>query len=94
MHPDGTNIQKLMIPKGYVGKMSFSPDGKSIVYDTYVKIDRKEKHSINVLNIETGAIKEIADVSATFCDWSPDGKSIVSTQSRVWLEKMQAARFG
>jgi Tol biopolymer transport system component len=83
MHPDGTNIQKLMIPKGYVGKMSFSPDGKSIVYDTYVEVDRKEKHSINVLNIESGAIKEIADVSATFCDWSPDGKSIVFSKPGV-----------
>lgn len=83
MHPDGTNIRKLILPKAYIGKMSFSPDGKSIVYDTYVKIDRKEKHSINVLNIETGAIKEIADVSATFCDWSPNGKSIVFSKPGV-----------
>ena len=83
MHPDGTNIQTLRIPKGYVGKMAFSPDGKSIVFNMRVTVDGKEIKTINVLNIETGAIKEIADVSATFCDWSPDGKSIVFSKPGV-----------
>ena len=83
MDPDGTNIQKLMLPKAYVGKMSFSPDGKSLVFNMRVTIDGKEKKTVNVLNIETGEIKEIADVSATFCDWSPDGESIVFSKPGV-----------
>ena len=83
MHPDGTNIQKLMIPKAYVGRMSFSPDGKSLVFDMRVEIDGKEIKTVNVLNIETGKIKEIADVVASFCDWSPDGKSIVFSEQPV-----------
>ena len=84
MHPDGTNIRKLIVPdKAYIGKMSFSPDGKSIVFNMRVEIDDKEKKSINVLNIETGETKKIADVSATFCDWSPDGKLIVFSKPGV-----------
>ncbi len=83
MHLDGTNIQKLIIPTVYVGRMSFSPDGKALVFNMRVEIDGKEIKSVNVLNIETGEIKEIADVSATFCDWSPDGKSIVFSKPGV-----------
>ncbi len=83
MHSDGTNIQKLIIPKAYVGRMSFSPDGKALVFNMRVDIDGKEIKTVNVLNIETGEIKEIADVSAIFCDWSPDGKSIVFSKPGV-----------
>ena len=83
MHPDGTNVRQLTIPKASVGKMSFSLDGKSIVFNMRVTIDGKEIKTINVLNIETGKIKDIADVSATFCDWSPDGKSIVFSKPGV-----------
>ncbi len=80
MHPDGTNIRKLLGGKDYIGKMSFSPDSKSLVFDMMVKKDGKVKCSVNVLNIETGELKEIADFYAIFCDWSPDGKQIVFTK--------------
>ena len=83
MHPDGTNIRELILPKAYIGRMSFSPDSKSLVFDMSVEIDNKGKHSVNVLHIETGEMKEIADVSATFCDWSPDGKLIVFSKPGV-----------
>ena len=83
MHPDGTNIRKLPTPKAYVGRMSFSPDNKSLVFDMIVEIDDKPKMSVNVLNIETGELKEIADISANHCDWSPDGKQIVFSKSGV-----------
>ncbi len=84
MDPDGTNIRKLpTLDKAYIGRMSFSPDSKSLVFNMRVEIDGKEKESVNVLNIETGEIKEIADVSAISCDWSPDGKSIVFSKPGV-----------
>ncbi|RKU17927.1 hypothetical protein C6501_03380 [Candidatus Poribacteria bacterium] len=84
MHPDGTNIRKLIVPDNdYIGRMSFSPDSQSIVFNMYVEIDGKIKDSVNVLNIETGKTKKIADVRAIGCDWSPDGKSIVYSELGV-----------
>ncbi len=83
MHPDGTNARKLPIPTVYVGGMSFSPDSTSLVFDMRVEIDRKERKSVNVLNIETGDIKEISDVDANSCDWSPDGELIVFSKPGV-----------
>lgn len=83
MHPDGTNIRKLLGGKDYIGRISFSPDSKSIIFDMRVEIDGKKKKSVNVLNIETGEMKEIADVVASFCNWSPDGKQIVYSEQGV-----------
>ena len=78
MNPDGTNIRQLTPDDDrYIGICSFSPDSKSIVFDTRIQIDDKEKGGINVLNIETGKMEKIADISANFCDWSPDGEHIV-----------------
>ncbi|RKU09002.1 hypothetical protein C6501_15760 [Candidatus Poribacteria bacterium] len=78
MNPDGTNIRQLTENDGSsIGKVSFSPDGTSIVFDRIVRIDNEEKPSIAVLNIETGKMKAIADISANFCDWSPDSKHII-----------------
>ena len=65
----------------YFGKASFSPGGKFIVYDRDFSVDRKEKYSIEVLNIKTGERKVIlSDMNVTFCDWSPDGKHILFTE--------------
>ena len=83
MHPDGTNVRKLPITKASIGAMSFSPDSKSLVFNMRVEIDGKEKKTVNVLNIETGEIKKIADVAAIFCDWSPDGELIVFSRPGV-----------
>lgn len=83
MKPDGTYIRKLILPDNYIGRMSFSPDGKSIVFDMHEKIDKKIKYTLNVSNIETGDTKEIAVFPGIFCDWSPDGKSIVCSQVGV-----------
>ncbi len=78
MNADGTNIRQLTEDDdSYVGKVSFSPDGKSIVFDRIVRVDNKEKYGITVLNIETGKMKEIANINAGYCDWSPDGKHII-----------------
>lgn len=79
MNPDGTNIRQITKPENrYIGKVSFSPDSTSVVFNTFVRVNDKEEHSINVLNIATGQMKIIAaDFHATYCDWSPDGKNII-----------------
>ena len=54
MNPDGTNVRQITPDEDrYIGKCSFSPDGKSIVFNTIVLINDKQKIGINVLNIET-----------------------------------------
>ena len=86
MRPDGTNIRELGgLPDevSSIGRCSFSPDSRSIVFNMRVKIDGKEKKSVNVLNIETGQLKKIADVHTVLCDWSPDGESIVYSEPGV-----------
>ena len=82
MRPDGTHIRQLegLPDNAYIGRVSFSPDSRSIVFDMMVKIGGKWKESVNVLNIVTGQLRKIADVDAGGCDWSPDGKSSVYGQ--------------
>ena len=79
MNPDGTNIQQLTEnDNSYIGRASFSPDGNFIVYDGSVKIaNNDEKYVIKMLNIKTGNIEVISDLSVIQCDWSPDGKHII-----------------
>lgn len=88
MNSNGTNIRKLILPDAdRRGRMSFSPDGTSIVFDMSIKIEmereNKIKHTINVFNIETEEMKEIAVLDGIHCDWSPDGKSIVCGEAGV-----------
>ena len=78
MNADGTNIRQLtQVDGSSIGKVSFAPDGKSIVFNRIVRIDDEEKPSITILNIKTRKMKEILNLNATFCDWSPDGKHIL-----------------
>jgi len=82
MNADGTNIRQLTENEGNsIGRISFSPDSKSIVFNRIVQIDNNDKGFITVLDIETGEMKDIADINATFCDWSPDGKHIIFSKS-------------
>lgn len=78
MNADGTNIRQLTENNGSsIGRTSFSPNGTSIIFDRIVQIDNNDIGFITVLDIETGEMKDIADIDATFCDWSPDGKHII-----------------
>ena len=78
MNADGTNVRQLTADDdSSIGKISFSPDGKFIVFNRTVRINDKWEHSITVLNIETGKMKEISDLVVNHCDWSPDGKHII-----------------
>ena len=82
MNPDGTNIRELTERDGsYINRASFSPDGKFIVYSRITEIDNRGKYSIEVLNIKTGKREVISDMLVTCCDWSPDGKHIIFTES-------------
>ena len=79
MNKDGTNVRQLTENDGSsIGRGSFSPDGKTVVFKKSIRINGKLRYGISVLNIETGTMKEIASqVMASFCDWSPDGKHII-----------------
>ena len=82
MNPDGTNIRQLTEKDGsYIGKCSFSPDGNFIVYDRLWMEDNNQKYNVEVMNIKTGKRETISDMNATFCDWSPDGKHILFSES-------------
>ena len=82
MHPDGTNIRRLTEYDRdiYINRVSFSPDGKSLVFNRLVNDPGDWKDHIIVLNIETGEMKEISDFWGLQTDWSPDGKHIVCAE--------------
>ena len=93
MNSDGTNIRQLTENDGnYIGKCSFSPGGKFIVYGGIDYIDDKSKYAVKILNIKTGKIEVISDRLVTYCDWSPDGKHIIFAEalspgrsSTIWI---------
>ena len=79
MNTDGTNIREITdAPKGtldWVG--SFSPDGKDIVFYRSVAVaDGPKEYYLMVLNLKSGKVHPIAEIQATFPEWSPDGKYI------------------
>ncbi len=82
MNADGTNIRQLTENDGSsIGRVSFSPDGTSIVFNRHVRRNNQLKYGIYVLDIETGKMEEIAaQLMASNCDWSPDGKHIIFSE--------------
>ena len=81
MDADGGNMQEITAPPVGINDSHpfFSPDGKYIVFRRHV--DAKHNSSLNVLNLKTGKIKELAEVDAVAPNWSPDGKYIVFASS-------------
>ena len=70
MNFDGTNDKQLLDHKGTIRDISFSPDGKKVLYITaYI--------GINILDIETRETNKILINHGYHCDWSPDGKQVV-----------------
>lgn len=82
MNADGANIRQLTENDGSsIGKASFSPDGTALVFDRSFRKNDTLKYGIYVLNIKTGKMKEIAaQLMASSCDWSPDGKHILFSE--------------
>ena len=82
MNPDGTNMRRLTEygRNIYINRASFSPDGKSLVFNRIVEDPGDWKDRTVVLNIETGEMKEIADFWGIHHDWSPDGKHIICAE--------------
>ena len=82
MNPDGTNIRQLTgKDMGSIGKCSFSPGGIFIVCGRLWMEDNNQKYNVEVLNIKTGKREVISDRLAAFCDWSPDGKHILFSET-------------
>jgi len=80
INADGTDIHKIIEPPKDATDThpAFSPGGKSVVFKRRVQIrGAPNKYKLNVLNLKTGKIREIADVHGVSPDWSPDGKYIV-----------------
>ena len=82
MNPDGTNVRELMDDNGgYIGRGSFSPDGQSILFEWQFYKNNEFKYGVYVLNIKTLKVEAIAPkITSSNCDWSPDGKHIISSE--------------
>ena len=68
MNSDGTDIQQLTTPpeNGYDTAGPFSPDGKSILFCRRERVNNKAKHTLSVIDIESGQItKLIEDIVVT-----------------------------
>ena len=95
MDADGTNRRQLTENDGsLLNRGTFSPDGTSIIFYKSIRIDEKRQSGIYELNIETGKLKEIADIDGINGDWSPDGKHYVyampwgiggGSNSTIWI---------
>lgn len=87
MDTDGTNLRQITAPvPGSESDRypSFSPDGQQILFVRYQ--DRGKNKSINILNLETGQIRKISEISAHWPEWSPDGQQIVfSFNGDLWI---------
>ncbi len=79
INADGTNERQLTEPRpnGWDTWPSFSPDGKSVLFTRYDRInDENRKHCLCLLNLESGAVKEISNRAVRDAVFTPDGKHI------------------
>ena len=79
MNSDGTNIRQLTPPPidGWDSQASFSPDGKSVVFRRYDRNGDDPKHSINVVDIASGYVKQISGLKVQNPFFSPNGREIL-----------------
>ncbi len=83
MDADGANLHQLTDHHGLNASPSFSPDGKRIVFTS----DLNNKLGVYVMDLDSKAIKKIADFLANYPDWSPDGHHIVFSDQgvNIWI---------
>ena len=99
INADGTN-ERVLTKGASDGHPVFSPDGTSVLFRRSERIDNELKHSINVIDLESGKIKKISDFGVNFPDWSPDGKQIAysgisvlgKTGSNLWIMDADGGR--
>lgn len=68
----------------YPGRMSFSPDGRSILYE-YPRREDAVEHDLFLLSVETGGVEDL--VTSSYHDynpvWSRDGKRVIFLSDRA-----------
>ena len=64
MNSDGTNVRQLTPPPidGWDTQASFSPDGKSVIFRRYERNEDERKHSLNVIDIASGHVKQVSNL--------------------------------
>ncbi len=72
MNADGTDQRPFVGLPGDIASLDWSPDGGRIVFDRIVDY----QHSMFVLDVLTGEIRDVGDVVGSKPCWSPDGEWI------------------
>ena len=84
MNANGTDLRKLTHPaQGSEADYypSFSPDGKQILFVRY----KNGQSSLNILDLRTGQIRQLTDMSVRYPEWSPVGEHIAFTHGGyIW----------
>lgn len=90
MDADGTNERQLtppVVPAGWDTYPMFSPNGKSILFTRYERIDNENKKDcICLLNLESGIVKKISDLPVNDAEFTPDGRHITFSNVTVIQE--------
>ena len=70
MNANGSNARQLTDELGAATDLRYSPDGKKLLYHTYLI-------GLYTIDIDTRETNQILINHVYHCDWSPDGKQIV-----------------
>ncbi len=79
MDEDGTNEKRLTYNEASDYYPKYSPTNNKIIYDSK---NQTESRQIWVMNADGTGQRQLTDTRVYSCDWSPDGKHIVYTDSR------------
>ena len=113
MNADGTNIRQLTHPgeeRGWDTEPTFSPDGKSVLFKRYQRIDNRQTSSVCMIDIEKGKVKKLGDnfnrfemddnfnpfLNVVTPDWSPGWEAYYLFNARClrWGGEWQYLDYG